>query len=104
MMPEWKQEIRRQLANLQLSPVREAVIVEELSQHLDDRYIELLANGATPAQAHRAALAELSDSEMLRRELRRVERPIKQEPVIFGTDRRTNMIADFGQDLRYGAR
>jgi predicted permease len=104
MMPEWKQEIHRQLANLQLSPVREAVIVEELSQHLDDRYIELLANGATPAQAHRAALAELNDSEMLRRELRRVERPIKQEPVIFGTDRRTNMIADFGQDLRYGAR
>jgi putative ABC transport system permease protein len=103
-MPEWKLEIRQRLANLKLEPTREAAIVEELAQHLDDRYAELLSGGATEAEAERRTRAELSESEILARQLRRVERPIKQEPVIFGTDRRTNMIADFWQDLRYGAR
>jgi len=35
-MPDWKPEIRRRLAKLNLSPAREAAIVEELAQHLDD--------------------------------------------------------------------
>jgi hypothetical protein len=30
-MPEWKQEIRKQLAALNLSPTREEEIIEELS-------------------------------------------------------------------------
>src|SRR5262249_44640038 len=38
----------------------------------------------------------------------RIERQIKQEPIILktdrGTNRRSNMIADLWQDLRYGAR
>jgi predicted permease len=46
----------------------------------------------------------LSGSELLALELRRVERPAPQEPIVFGTNRRTNMIADLWQDLRYGAR
>ena len=103
-MPEWKTEIRRRLAGLKLEPTRETAIVEELAQHLDDCYEESLAGGATADEAHRAALAELSGSELLKRELRRVERRIKQEPIIPGTNRRTNMIADLWQDLRYGAR
>ena len=36
-MPEWKKEIRRRLDRLELEPTREAEIVEELAQHLDDR-------------------------------------------------------------------
>ena len=62
-MPEWKQEIRTRLASLKLEPTREAEIVGELAQHLDDRYTELLAGGATRGDAARAALAELSDSQ-----------------------------------------
>src|SRR5499426_2212573 len=103
-MPEWKQEIRKRLTPLKLEPAREAAIVEELSQHLDDCYEESLAGGATPAEAARRTLAELSESETLQRELRRVERPSPQEPIVFGTNRRTNMIADLWQDLRFGAR
>ena len=41
-MPEWKDEIKNRLAGLNLTPTREAEIVEELSQHLDDRYVESL--------------------------------------------------------------
>src|SRR5262249_5145288 len=43
-------------------------------------------------------------SELLARELRRVERPSDPEPIVLGTNRRTNMVTDLWQDLRYGAR
>jgi hypothetical protein len=44
-MPEWKPEILRRLAPLKLSPAREGEIAEEIAQHLEDRYHELLATG-----------------------------------------------------------
>ncbi len=103
-MPDWKSEIRRRLASLKLSPACEAAIIEELSQHLDDCYSESLARGATPAEAYRAALAELSDPGLLARELGRVEPQESQEPIVLGINRRGNMLADLWQDLRYGAR
>src|SRR5215510_4304935 len=103
-MPEWKQEIRRRLASLKLEPTREAAIVEELSQHLDDCYEGLLASGAKEAEAERRTLTELSESELFQQELRRVERQFSPEPIVLGTNRRKNMIADLWQDLRYGAR
>jgi macrolide transport system ATP-binding/permease protein len=103
-MPEWKREIIERLAALALEPAREAEIVEELSQHLEDRYAESLANGATPEEAWRAALTELSDGESLARELRRVEKQVAPELTALGTNRRKNMIAGFWQDLRFGVR
>jgi hypothetical protein len=93
-MPDWKQEINERLASLNFEPAREAAIVEELAQYLDDHYAELLAGGATEAEAARQTLAELSGSEMLERELRRVERQVPQELIVLGTNRRTEMIAD----------
>jgi hypothetical protein len=76
-MLRWQDEIKQRLAQLELAPTREAAIVEELAQHLEDYYAELLAGGATEAEAARAALAELSECELLAQELRRVERPVK---------------------------
>jgi len=35
-MPDWSTEIRRRIATVKLSPVREMEIGEELSQPLDD--------------------------------------------------------------------
>src|SRR5262249_61398877 len=102
-MPEWKQEIRRRLANLKLEPAREAAIVEELSQHLDDYYEELLASGALQAEAERRTRAELIESELLAQELRQVERQGAQEPLALGTSRRINMLGDLWQGLRDGA-
>lgn len=103
-MPDWKLQIRQRLATSGLEPTREAVIVEELAQHLADCYAELLAGGATAAEAERQTRAELSGNEVLARELRRVERRTNPEPIILGSNRRRNMIADLWQDLRYGAR
>ncbi len=104
-MPDWKQAIRRRLAQAQLAPPREAEIVEELAQHLDDRYEESRAAGATEEHAYRAALAELNDGELLAQELRRVERQAMAEPLALGADvRRAHILAGLWQDLRYGAR
>jgi len=102
-MPEWKDEIKNRLAGLNLTPTREAEIVEELSQHLNDRYAELRASGATDEEATGAAFAELSDGELLEQELRRVEPQPYREPVVLGR-KRMNVIGDLWQDLRYGWR
>ena len=51
-MPEWKQEIRQRLAGVKLEPAREAAIVEELAQYLDDCYAELLSSGAKEEEAY----------------------------------------------------
>ena len=102
-MSDWKQEIRRRLLGLTLEPTREDEIVEELSQHLDDRYRELLSGGATQQAARLAALAELSDNKLLARELLRVERQVTGNNIVLGAGRK-NMIADLSQDLQFGLR
>src|SRR5215475_8305532 len=104
MKPQWKPEIRSRLAGLHLAATREAAIVEELAQYLDDHYAELLAGGATEEEAWRQTLTELDGSELLAQELRRAERRVTPEPIVLGANRRTNMIANLWQDLRYGAR
>jgi predicted permease len=103
-MPEWKTEIRHRLASLELEPSREAEITEELSQHLEDRYGESLASGATPEEASRAALAELNSAELLARELRLVERSAPREPVVLGSNWRGDMFGGLWQDLRFAVR
>src|SRR5499425_1818189 len=103
-MPDWKPEIRRRLARLQLAPTRENAIVEELAQHLDESYAELLACGMSEAEAQRQALTDLNENDLLARELRRAERRLAPEPIVLGSNRRTKMIADLWQDLRYGSR
>ncbi len=104
MMPDWKTEIRRRLANLRLEPAREAAIIEELAAHLEECYADFLAGGVSREEAERLTRAELRGNESLVQQLRRVERQIDPEPLMLGTNRRTNMIADLWQDLRYGAR
>ena len=87
-MPAWKHEIRRRLAGVKLEPTRYAAIIEELAQYLDDCYTELLASGATEAGAERRTQSELIGSELLARELRRIERAA--DLVVPRTNRRTN--------------
>ncbi len=102
-MPDFKDEIRKRLEGLSLSPMREHEIIEELSQHLEDQYEQNL-RGATEDEAYRAVLLSLDESNLLGPELKRVERRADEEPVAWGTERKSNMFADVGQDLRYGLR
>src|SRR5215831_4507229 len=101
---DWKREVGGRVADLNLTPEREAEIVEELSQHLEDHYAESLTRGATPEEASCAALAELSESGLLTQELRRVERPAPRESVLLGSNRRNSMFGDIWQDMRFAVR
>jgi predicted permease len=100
-MPEWRDEIRRRLTAAQLDPTREAEIVRELEQHLDDRYAELRAEGMSPDGARVAALAELADDARMRDELTRaVPPPMAADPP--GVEGST--LATWLQDVRYAGR
>jgi predicted permease len=103
-MPEWNEQIRKQLAELHLAPAREAEIVEELAQHAEDRYREIQSGGATEAEACRVALDEITGRELLARELQSVERTDAPEPVVLGAKGKGHPLAGLGQDLRYGFR
>ena len=67
-MPEWRVIIRQRLAGLDIRPVDEIDIVEELAQHVEDRYAELRGAGVTEEQALGASLEEL-DGQTLTDEL-----------------------------------
>jgi predicted permease len=103
MMGRFDDEIRNAIVDLNLRPERENEIVQELAQHLEDKYHELRETGVEPGTARLAALEELNSNDILVRELRRVERITRLEPVVPGRGR-VNMIGDVGQDLRYGLR
>ena len=103
-MPDWREEVARRVASLNLSPAREAEIVEEVSQHLEDRYQELAAGGATEEEARRMALEELSEKDLLARGLRQVEQEAMPEPVVPGGGGRKTFLASVWQDIRYASR
>jgi predicted permease len=103
-MPDWSEHLRKRLADLNLSPAREAEIVEELAQHAEDRYQELQAGGSTQMEARRIVLDELTGHELLARELRAIERTDAPEPVVLGLGRKGGLLSGLGQDLRYGFR
>jgi hypothetical protein len=103
-MHDWKREVEDRLASLRLEPAREAGIVEELTQHLEDRYEELRSAGVDDREAYEAALSELRDEDLLSAGLRFVDRAPKQEPVVEGVTGRGNLFSDFVRDLRYAVR
>jgi hypothetical protein len=102
-MPDWKPEILRRLAPLNLAPTREAEIADELSQHLEDRYQELLASGESEDAAFRTALDELKGEDLLARGLKRIERDYYREPIALGKVS-DNFLEGIVQDGRYALR
>ena len=103
-MPDWTDELRLRLATLRLSPTRETEIVEELAQHLDQRYEELRAAGRTDADARRAAALELDDSEALARHMRQLRQTQVSPPMTPGLPEPRFVARGLWQDLRYAAR
>jgi putative ABC transport system permease protein len=86
-----------------LEAAKEAGIVEELAQHLEDRCLELRSRGASEEEARQRVLEELNSQDYLTRELRWIERPTRAEAVVPG-EMKGHMLDDFRQDLRHGAR
>jgi putative ABC transport system permease protein len=99
----WTDHLRARLAGLRLSASREAEIIEELSQHLDERYEEFRARGASDDEARRLALRELREPEALADRLRPLRQARIPTPIAPGSPRRF-VLTDIWQDLRYAAR
>src|SRR5580765_1763712 len=97
-MAAWRDEIRQRLANARMSLAREAEVIEELSQHLQDRYDELRAAGADHSTARATALAELDEEGAWP-----VEASVPKIPVGLATKGET-MRGALWQDMRYAAR
>jgi putative ABC transport system permease protein len=103
-MPDFKVQIRARLAEMGLSPLREAEIVEELSQHLEEEYEQALSCGISDDEARQQVLGQLNTSNLLRRDLKDVEHRVSAAPVTLGTEEKVNIFADLWQDLRYALR
>ncbi len=100
---QWYGEIRRRLAGLGLAPAREAEIVAEIADHLEQQYERAMACRASAAEAEGQALAALDDPGLLE-QLRAVERTKVVEPIALGTPAGRNYAADLWRDVRYAAR
>ena len=96
-MPEWELEIRKHLAGLNLRPEREAEIIEELSDHLQQRYEELGAEGAGQV------LAEI-DWRNLVPELQASARTPERGSVAEGATPSGHLFSDFAKDLQFALR
>jgi predicted permease len=102
-MPEWTEYLRPRLAVLRLSPSRELEIIEELSQHLDLRYEELRAGGATDVEACRLAIEELREPDVLALHMRTLRQAHVPPPTTPGAAH-GSLLRNVWQDLRYAAR
>jgi predicted permease len=99
----WSSDLRPRLASLRLSAAREAEIVEELAQHLGDRYQQLRADGASPEEARRLALDELDGDDGLARRMR-VLRQARTPPPIPDGPAAGGLIDALFQDVHYALR
>ena len=103
----WSREIRARLAGLALDASREAEIVEELTQHLEEEYDERRRAGASPEDARRLALQELLGPESLAGYMRPLRQSHAPAPIQPGSPRRSllrDLAQDLGIDRRFGLR
>jgi putative ABC transport system permease protein len=103
-MPDFKTEIRRLIEELNLSPEHEAEIVEELSQHLEERFEKAVSEGASEEEAKQLALEELIQPHSLGSQLRRVKMPSRPPPATIGANKTRQRFAGFWDDIRFGVR
>ena len=102
-MPEWGPDVRAQLSRLQLDGSRELEIVEELSQHLDERFEELRREGLDEAQARALAVEELLEPDSLAIRMAPLRQAAHRPAPTLGA-RAESRLENVRQDLRYGWR
>lgn len=102
-MPEWNLEIRKRLAGLHLRAEREAEIIEELSDHLQQRYEELRGRGAEQDEAFRDVMFEV-DWRNFVPELQVTEKTPQPDTVAEGAAASGHFFEDLWKDLRFALR
>jgi predicted permease len=102
-MHDWQSEVRVRLAPLRLKPEREADIVDEIAQHLAERYREAVSGGASAEEATRLALAEFRAGNVLAQRIAALKQAHAPQPLPVGT-LGGRLVADLWLDLRLAAR
>lgn len=102
-MPDWTQPLRARLGKLRIDPAREAEIVEELAQHLDQRYEDLLSGGLDHDAAMALLSQELRDAENLAESMQPLRQAHAPTATPVGGPRRS-FFADLRQDLGLAVR
>jgi predicted permease len=102
-MHDWQSEVRARLASLRLRPEREADIVDEIAQHLAERYREAISAGASPDEATRLALAEFRAGNALAQRIAALKQAHAPASVTAGVST-GHLLENLRQDLRYSAR
>src|SRR5262245_58376784 len=99
-MPDWAGHVRPRLASLRLSPSRENEIVEELSQHLEDRWRELVSSGRSDHEATRLALAEFREGNLLAQYMAPLKQAHPPAPITPGAST-GHILSNLLQDVRH---
>src|SRR5262245_13311407 len=102
-MHDWHSEVRARLTSLRLKPEREADIVDEIAQHLAERYRDAISGGASPDEATRIALAEFSEGNALAQRIAALKQAHAPGTVTAGAST-GHLLEDLRQDLRYAVR
>ena len=79
-MPDWRGYVRARLPRLSCPPAREAEIVEEVAEQLQDIYAGALSAGASAAEAEARVRDEIHDWRALARDLQLAEHPVLAGP------------------------
>ena len=101
-MPDWKTLIAARFPKLQMNPAREKEILDEFSQHLDDRFRELRSEGKSEQEAMRLAIDEIEDPD-LEKEMKTLRQSFDSLPIAPGAPSR-HLTADIGRDVIYAIR
>lgn len=80
-MPDWRPRIRERLAGLRLDPASEAEVIDELAQHLEDRYRDLRSSGTGAHDAAAIAWREIEGHPRLSSEIASARTPFPMTPV-----------------------
>lgn len=102
-MPEWSEDLRPHLDRLRLDGARQLEISEELSQHLELRFEELLREGVPADQARQLALNELQEPASLDAQMRTLRQASVNPLLPLGASGPT-LFGQLSQDLRYAFR
>src|SRR5262245_31445674 len=104
-MRNWRSEVRRRLDGSDIAPGRLASIAEEVGQHFEQRYARLIAQGLPPGEAERVVLLELSDTDVVAREVRQIAHRTEPDATVFGGTRTPGRwLESVWQDVRYAVR
>lgn len=97
-MRNWRRDVAERLGGLPLRPEVEEAILDEVAQHLEDRYTELKTAGASEEDAVTGALDELEALPVLSNHLSVLH--LSRKMALPPEPRRGFPLAGFGQDCR----